>query len=244
MPELPHRLEKDHIADSVAEIRFESTSYPDDAIFGLVYEALKPVFSQLEKLPILQIPEEIRSRDPNLRFKPYYKLSNDDFVALVGPRNLGVGARNYPGWTSFRGQLSTAFGNVFAKEIFGKLTRLGLRYINAFADIDIYEKIQVRLDIANEEKSSDQLYIRSLLNRQPYTITLQVANKADLSQHSVQGVGSILDIDTFVDLQQSVSSVDEILNHFDEMHDAAKRLFFSLLKREFLEGLGPQYNGD
>jgi uncharacterized protein (TIGR04255 family) len=74
--EIPIKISPSPIVDSILELRF-TTSLHHDAIFGIVYSAFKADYQKHESLPILQLPEPVRKTDPNLKFKPYYRLLNE-----------------------------------------------------------------------------------------------------------------------------------------------------------------------
>ena len=69
---LPKALDPSPIKEAVVEIRFE-TPLPSEAVFGVVYNAIHDGYPELEKLPILQVPEAVRAADPNLMFQPHYR---------------------------------------------------------------------------------------------------------------------------------------------------------------------------
>ena len=69
--QIPKKITPCPILEAIVEIRFEPEE-PDDAIFGIIYNQFKKSFPEIEKLPILQIPDQFRSKDPNLIYKPHY----------------------------------------------------------------------------------------------------------------------------------------------------------------------------
>ena len=81
---LPKKITPCPIVEAIVEVRFES-DIPEDAIFGVIYSKFKEEYSDLEKTALLQLPEQIRSKDPSLKFKPYYKLRNENFILQIGP---------------------------------------------------------------------------------------------------------------------------------------------------------------
>ncbi|MCE2887858.1 MAG: TIGR04255 family protein, partial [Pseudanabaena sp.] len=78
MQSIPKKITPCPILQAVVELRFE-TVLPSDAVFGILYSLLSSQYNTFEKLPILQIPEILRSQDPNLRYQPAYKLIDDNF---------------------------------------------------------------------------------------------------------------------------------------------------------------------
>jgi uncharacterized protein (TIGR04255 family) len=67
---LPKKISPCPIVEAIIEIRFDA-SLPGDAIFGIIYNMLKDEYTNLEKLPILELPDAIRTTDPNLMYSPH-----------------------------------------------------------------------------------------------------------------------------------------------------------------------------
>ena len=84
---LPVSISPCPIQEAVVEIRF-STTKPADAVFGILYAKVNQNFTSTNPLPILQIPEAIRSQDPNLTYQPHYVLSRGDLNLKIGPKVL------------------------------------------------------------------------------------------------------------------------------------------------------------
>ena len=78
--DIPKKITPCPIIESILEIRF-NTKIPSEAIFGMVYSRIQGrFFPNMEKLPILQIPDQLRSNDPNLMFRPTHKLYKDNLL--------------------------------------------------------------------------------------------------------------------------------------------------------------------
>ncbi len=84
MEKLPLSINPCPIIEAIFEIRFES-SFPGDAIVGIVYNRFKAEFQNVTQLPVLQLPAAIRTQDPNLKFSPHYKIENNNFIIQIGP---------------------------------------------------------------------------------------------------------------------------------------------------------------
>ncbi|HTA29241.1 MAG TPA: hypothetical protein VK731_02075, partial [Candidatus Cybelea sp.] len=57
---LPYKISPCPIKEAVAEIRFHAT-VPDQAVFGIAYQALAPEFQNPEALPTSIFPAEMRN---------------------------------------------------------------------------------------------------------------------------------------------------------------------------------------
>ena len=66
MEKLPISIDPCPIIEAIFEIRFES-SFPGDAIFGIIYNCFKDEYQTVEQLPILQLPAAVRTQDPALQ---------------------------------------------------------------------------------------------------------------------------------------------------------------------------------
>src|SRR6266851_6944771 len=141
---LPKSISPCPIKESVSEIRFEP-NLPEDAVFGIVYQALKKDFAQVKQLPILSLPVEVRTGHNDLVFQPYYLLENADSKVLLGPRMISVGMRGeYPGWTIHSGRIKSILLHFYEAGVVGKIFRFGLRYISFF-DFDIFPNLLLNI---------------------------------------------------------------------------------------------------
>ena len=237
---LPKRVEPCPIVDSVVELRFQSATFPN-AVFGIIYTALKDQYSEVEKLPILQLPEQLRDSDPNFKFKAHYRVvSADKYSVQIGPDVIVIGAPDpYPGWYDFSQRIYDVVEQVLKSGIISSVTRLGIRFINFFEE-DIFDKVALHI-IANDKKlSSRNTLLRTEVEKDSFLNTLQIANSVTRTINNKMSVGSIIDIDTFKDYTDT--EFNAIYREEIELgHNTEKRIFFELLKAEFLETLNPKY---
>jgi uncharacterized protein (TIGR04255 family) len=232
---LPKKISPCPIIDALIEIRFSTELHPS-AVFGVICNNIKETYPKVEKLPILQIPEPIREKDPSLKFKPYFKASNDTFIVQIGPDVFTVSSfPEYVGWDKFSTEIFSIIKMVKNLNIITKVHRLGIRYINFFPK-DIFDSINLEILFKSEKLASAKTHIRTEFSDDQFKSTLQVINDFDHnSEH-----GSVIDIDTFKDsnLNALLDSFETIINNG---HQSEKELFFSLLKDSFLNSLGPEY---
>ncbi len=131
---LPTNIDPAPLIEAVMDVRFEPL-IPPAAVFGFVYGLISDRYGEPSALPILQLPEEMRDRDPNLQFQPLYRMENKPFLLQLGPRILNVAAvdKGYPGWSLFREEVLRLFDILAQKGVIGSITRVGMRYINYFS---------------------------------------------------------------------------------------------------------------
>lgn len=236
---LPKKIEKCPIVETVVEIRFTSNVYAD-AIFGLVYNTLKGSFNKVEKLPILQLPEQIREHDPGLKYKPHYKLSNGQYSLQVGPEVLTISSPvPYPGWNNYQEVINDVLTKILEIELVSQVSRLGMRYINFF-EFDIFQKINLDVQINGKNINYKNTSIRTEVEALEFINGLQISNHAENITKSNVQKGSIIDIDTFkiYDNNQFITNFQQEL---ENGRNSRNQTFFSLLDQSFLTELNPIY---
>ncbi len=232
---LPKTLEICPIVDALLEVRFTS-KINANAVFGVIYNSLQSDFPKVESLPILQLPDNVRSNDPNLKYKPYFKVSNENFVIQIGPDVFTISSfPEYIGWQLFSELIIKVLEKIETTNIVESIQRLGIRYINFF-ESNIFDNIDLNVSIKDDGILYKNTVIRTEIDQLPFLSTLQIANNVNVNGKD----GSIIDIDTFktTDLNNFFSNKKEII---DLGHSKEKELFFSLLKPDFLHSLNPKY---
>ena len=235
---LPKKITPCPILETVVAIQFD-IAVPVEVFFGLLYNELKDTYKTIEKLPILQIPDAIRSKDPNLIFQPVYRLKNHGFIVACGPKILSISSTpDYAGWEIFYPTIISAFDKVKNMNFFSKINKLGIRYINFFQD-DIFKNINLK--ITHEKlKLQNEMYFRTNIHEEKFHHILQIANDTAVKHNGQEKKGSIIDIDTSVE-----GPGNDIYRNLNELikegHIEEKKLFFGLLKEEFLSKLNPEY---
>lgn len=242
--QLPKKITPCPIEEVIVEIRFESL-LPAEAIFGVVYNVLNNSYPNLEQLPILQIPEFIRTQDPNLTFQPHHRLRRDNYSIQIGPKVISVGVgKEYPGWNAFKFEINAVFSKINELNFITKISRVGIRYIDFFEG-DMFKNINLQLSIYDENAVTEQTFVRTLLKRGNFDCLLQVGNNMTVERSNTPArVGSIIDMDmsnTEVDMQTSKQFFQEVDTLLELGHNTQKDLFFNLLKPEFLATLNPVY---
>jgi uncharacterized protein (TIGR04255 family) len=232
---LPKKINPCPIVDALLEVRFTS-KINANAVFGLIYSVLQNDFQKVETLPILQLPDVVRTSDPNLKYRPYYKISNENFVIQIGPDVISISSfPKYLGWELFSKIIFDVLSKIESVGIINVIERIGIRYINFF-ETNIFEKVNLKVCIGTDDILYKNTIVRTEIEQGEFSSTLQVANNAIINGK----LGSIIDIDTFVtkNLDTFFSRKTELIN---AGHLKEKELFYSLLKPEFLNTLNPTY---
>lgn len=147
---LPQSITPCPVIDALVEIRFEA-GINSNAVFGVVYNELKEKFTKVETLPILQLPEAVRTADPKLKYKAYYKISNPEFVVQIGPDVISISSfPEYVGWDRFSKTIIEIIDKVEQTPAIKAVRRVGMRYINFFPD-DIFPSINLIITKKGED---------------------------------------------------------------------------------------------
>lgn len=235
---LPVLLEKSPLIDSIIEVRF-NTNIVSSAVFGVIYNQIRDDYpGNVVNLPISQLPEGIRMSDPNLKFKPLYRIEGEKTVIQIGSDVINLSSKMpYIGWSEFSRIAIKVFNKAFDSGAIGKITRLGHRYIN-FIDHDVTTELAMTFSMSEVDlQRMKSLNIRTNIANGDFINSLTFANDG---QYKGQP-GSLIDIDTSREYAD-----DYFKNHLEEelnkAHLSEKELFFSLLKESLLESLKPVYD--
>lgn len=236
----PKKIENCPIVDSVIELRFISKIFPN-AVFGIIYNSLVNEYPKVEKLPILQLPEQLRDSDPNFKFKAHYKISSEDgFVVQIGPDVIIIAAPSpYPGWTQFSKRIYFVINQILKLNVINEVTRLGVRYINFFEN-NIFNKVNLHIAIGGRTLDPKNTLFRTEIKKGGFLNSLQIANNATQIIDKIPNTGSIVDIDVFKEYSNGEFK-DIYKKEIELAHNTEKDLFFELLTKEFLESLKPSY---
>lgn len=235
---LPKSISPCPIKESVSEVRFEP-NVPEDAVFGIVYQALKTEFPEAKPLPILSLPVEFRTGDKDLMFQPYYRLENTDSRVLLGPRTISVGMRGeYSGWAIHSRRIKSILAHFYETGVVGQIARFGLRYISFF-DFDIFPNLLLKITVDNDPLEGEETFFKTVISAGDCKSLLQIGKGVALTSKP-EAKGSVIDIDSFeTDIRGDFGHrLDDFL---ENAHGSEKELFFKLLKPEFLEKLNPVY---
>jgi len=222
------------------EIRFVS-EMSWAVIPGELNRLIKSKYTVMENLPLLQLPEEIRKKEPKLLHKPLHRFSSERFLLQLGPRvvSLITKSNDYPGWGEIRSELSW-FINVI--EEVGFITegeRLGLRYIDFF-NVDLFGKLKLETRIEGNLLHESELQFTTVFPVEEFTTRLNINNRATITSDGSPERGSVFDLDIWTGAN-SFNLFQDGLEKFDKAHDFNKKIFFGLLKPEFLDSLNPEY---
>ena len=237
---IPIKIHPCPILEAIVEIRFNS-NFPDEAVFGIIYSAFQEEFANVEKLPILQLPEAIRSTDPNLIHKPHYSLNSENYIIQIGPKVFSIAnTKEYVGWDSFSKKNLETFSSLNELKIIKNISRFGLRYINVFDGLNVYKKSKLIVSLDDQNLNDHEINLTSNIKTGKFISRLFMANNAKVELKVQRKIvnGSIIDIDVYLEDNILFENFNDILY---EAHKEEKKLFFSLLNNDYINSLSPEY---
>jgi uncharacterized protein (TIGR04255 family) len=234
-------ISPDPVISAVVELRFES-DVPKEAVYGVMYNALNKLCPESTALPIMQFPEAVRAKAPELRWKPWYQLSGNGLDLQIGPEVIGMNcdcSTGYMGWSKFSKHVSHILSCIETTNLVKNITRIGIRYISFFEQVNIFEKLKLTIHREGKFFCDDQTIFTTLLREGQFIQKIQLNNDVELTTPVHHKKGSTFDIDTFqMTKNLSFEKVHQII---EDGHAHEKKLFFSLLTDDFLNSLNPTY---
>ena len=242
--ETPVKLKKCPIVDAIFDLQF-IPNLDANAVFGIIYSKFKDNFSKVENLPLSMTPEQIRNNDPNLKFRPLYRITNNvdpNFIIQIGPRDITISSSpNYIGWDNFSNNINYVVSEVLKLGIIANIVRIGIRYINFFENIDIFKgNANVEICVNKEELPYTETHLRTVFRNNKIQTILNIGNEITLNKAGSIYQGSIIDIDTFMNTNLDNFYTDH-KNIISKIHAEEKHQFFSILSSNFIENLSPEY---
>ena len=234
---IPSKIDPDPIITAVIEVRFK-TAIPESTVVGVIYGKLIVDYPNFKNL---LVPFEMKQVIPQFKYSAESEISNNDYIIGIG-RNVFSQkiTNNYLGWNDF----FSTFKNNFKKlieipKLIDSIERIGLRYINFFKnETSMFNSFKLNIDFSEKKLYSvEQTMFSTTLLVDDIKLNLKVQDKASTPQSKE---GLLVDIDAYY-LVNEEKETKKWVNIVETLHKEEKKLFFNLLKDEFLNKFNPQY---
>ncbi|MFZ2968876.1 MAG: TIGR04255 family protein [Sulfuricurvum sp.] len=221
------------IVEAVVDIFFETTTFTEiflNIILGI------DGFDVMTKLPMSQIPEAIRTNDPNLRFQPLYEIhsnTNKDYKVMLGDGTVGIAINGeYKGWEdSFYPQIQRVFQTILESQKITKINRIGMRYINFFPHENIFETGKVKVTIDNHEANTKAMFLKIDDSVEDISYSKTITNDQNYLNREE---GSIIDIVTFAENDSISSDNNSVFDTINQLHTLSKDKFKEVVNDEYI----------
>lgn len=243
---MPVRLGKRPIVDAVFELRVRSQLPLSSILPGLIYTSLKA--DSIEQLPAMQIPKQVRDMQPDLAFTPLFRISWGQHWVFVGDSVLSVSSKlPYSGWENFKAAITGFLDVVCNGGYVSSIERCSMKYVDLLQvgdEIDRFDIFDLELSVGGKRPGKEGYQVRIEFSDSGIHHVLQVVSQAHLDLIGVGLVeGAIFDADLVMQLKSEVPSVflENIDSRLEQLHAAAKGIFFSSLTEQGLAWLEPEY---
>ena len=238
---LPVVIDPCPIEEAIFEIRY-SSKIPSEARFGLLYGIIGDLFNKEPiSLPILQLPEQIRNQDPNLKYKAHHQFKTKNQILNVGPEVLTFSTlKPYCGWKEWSTFFYKILEEIFSINLINTIERIGLRYINRF-DHNIFDNIQCEVKLIDKKLAEESTNIRTEILDGEFTKILQIGNSITMMKDNNLINCSVIDIDILCNIKDTQEFFNDHHKIVEKAHIKEKELFFPLLNESFLEDFNPKY---
>lgn len=246
MDKLPAKIKNCPIIEAIIEVRFSSI-FPPEAVFGIIYERINKYFGNIERLPVLQIPEHIRTQDKNLSNQPHYILiakDNPNIQLKLGPKVLTfINTDEYAGWRIYFAFVQKILEEIKNINVISSAERIGIRYINFFNE-PIFDKIKFQVTLNDHQVLEKETSFRTETKTGDFDKITQIANMIPIIRNNQEYIGSLIDFDCMYDFKD-VTNEQSFYNSYQSIiekgHEIQKKSFFELLTNKFLKSLCPTF---
>lgn len=247
MAKLPISLRDEPLIDAIFELRFVGQQQLADILPGVLFSAYGGA-PKISRLPAAEIPQPVRDSDPNLVFVPILRLELDGFAISVGARNLVISSKMpYPKWAAFKDFIIGVCERVANSGLPLELERFSLKYVNLLQGGSVAEqvaKIKMQMAVGDLDYKDGLFSLQLQVTEGDYLHIVSVMTGAVATlPDGTTLAGTILDVDSVCQTQGvHISDFVRTSNdRLEQLKQANKGKFFSSLKDEAIEEMGPAY---
>lgn len=235
---LPVEISPNPLVTSTIELRFFTQASSID-LFPVVYQAFSSLFPKFE---VSNLPSDVKSSNPQFKFTPDYMLSNENYRLSFSNTVLSFEhVSEYQFWRNYFPFVSSCYEKFFNLVKAEFIERIGVRYASVLDKTESANQVLVSVPgISLSGYNQKFEHYRSVIKVNGFNLLLQIFDnaKAQIKDHSISGV--YIDIDASLD--QKIEPNKKALEIIDQLHSEQKKLFFSLLKEDYIQTLNPKYS--
>ncbi|RME72916.1 MAG: TIGR04255 family protein [Planctomycetota bacterium] len=247
---LPRRLRRPPLIEALWEARFRPRDTAvADLLPGLLFQHFAPQYSRLQRLPAADVPISAAHEDARFRHTPRLRLEGERRSIQIGPRVVSISFRRpYPGWAAFSSEIGKLVDALGSCDLVGDVTRFSLKYTNLLqsGDAPSLELLDLELTMGGRRIDHQPVQLRTEVVSDSIVHVVQIAAPVEvLLPGEAQRIrGLLVDTDSIRSYDAHTGQWSRVLADLDEVHTAAKEVFFRLLREDTLTALEPEYGGD
>jgi uncharacterized protein (TIGR04255 family) len=238
MSALPKKITPERLKDTIVEVRY-SASAPFDILFGQMYLAIKDSFSRT--------PNDSRPALLPLDFSNFFKLEiaaannvfENDIIRLQLFDGRFVFNTNgaYQGWAVYFAEIKKIIKKLGEKGFLPNINWVGLRYVSEFEDVKIFENLKWKFDFSWKNAQSINTTFKTEWLDESDKMIVNLVNNAQRDQNKHF---SLVDLDVNHAFSEAIN-YQTVLKKIEKLHQKEKKLFFGLMKPDFLQSLNPTF---
>ena len=234
---LPKEISPNPIVISTVEVRYKS-EISSQKLFPIVYNLFREVLPEFEQI---SLPVELKESNPNLKYNPDYVLSNEKYKLSFSDCVISFENQNsYQLWTNYSKFITESINKFFSINHINFIDRIGVRYASVLDKTeDVNQVLNFNPSINSDIYKQNFEHFSTKLSIGEISLFLQVYQNAQSTKIGNKISGVYVDIDA--SQIGEFKPDNQILDIINNLHLEEKKLFFSLLKPEFLKSLNPIY---
>ena len=240
---LPKKLKQDAILEALVELRFDSKTITELFLGRVLEQAHWKTFVP-QHLPAYEIPPQLRSITPNMRFVPIMQLSGEENKAALRIGSAVISYHRlapYTGWEKFKSELSTVVETLFKSADNLNITRIGLRYMNALRPsihfVNSLADLDLKIVVAEGEitKAANLNFTTKVGDQMSSTV--RVATKEFIQGVIPEDTSIYVDVDVFTDDGFHTSDQKAVNEWIELAHTKEKDEFFHLFRLDTISDM-------
>lgn len=237
---IPKRITPDHLKHTIVQLIYDSAVHPELSM-GIFAHEFKNIFSFVSSIAVKTRVDDKTNLVENTIQRGYFlDISERVKVDVTGTSIVFNSQSDYIGWDAYFQIITQSVEKLFACKMISRITRIGIRYVSEFSDVDLTQNIQLSLLLPSvgQEKLFSQ--IRTEFQEDPFKVILTLINNQPPADVQNDPLISIIDIDV-IQFFNDLTDPNHTLEQIDLGHQKQKTTFFSMLKPDFLNSLNPEY---
>ena len=242
---LPKKI--DHrLVDTIIRVQFLA-SVPPESVIGYVHSCWREQSVGLvtERIPKLRFGPTDLTLEPSPSF--FFLTADNRFRVDVDNISITFNSvGDYTGWSDFETVFQRCIQPLFDQSIIGQVQRLGVRYINRFDQIRIFDHIDMSVRVGRVVPANSRQQVRAEFDRNGFLSVLTLVNDYPSEPVQIGHLGehffSLIDVDVIKLFNQTnPPGYIELISALEAAHTEEKTIFFGLLTESFLKTLNPVY---
>ncbi|CAN5176990.1 hypothetical protein BH23BAC1_BH23BAC1_50240 [soil metagenome] len=238
---IPKKITPDNLKHTIVQVRYNAGIHPE-LVIGTFYHLFSETFNFVASASPspskeLKVAELIVSIN-----KGFFIDKSEKIKIEVGDSAIVFNIyREYMGWDKYFSSISPIIIKLYKEGFIKEITRIGIRYISQFDNVNLVENLKMNFSIDILDKKLESSQIKTQYSDEHFTIILTLINKVRQKIEALKEVKtSVIDIDVIQTFSELID-FQSALNAIEKGHQKQKIIFFSLLQPEFLKTLKPEY---